>query len=498
MSSNWRPWITVAVLALAALVSYGVPSLARFRLVGPGPLVRTFVDPFRGRPKAPLWTKTRPREEETKAVVQETARAPESQDGSPPPSVEPSLRAQPPKEDISAQGALLTDPNRALKGFHEALQWVERGVGLVRILHIGDSVVTGDLITAEARARLQRAYGDGGPGWIYLARPWEWYTHLGLTLKGSGWVIQSPLLTARGDRRYGLAGLAFSSTPKAETVLSTTGNHPFSRLKVHYLAQPKGGSVLVRVDEEPPVELSTAGDLGPAFRELQLEADAAHTISLRPKGDGDVTLYGLVLERYGPGVVYDAIGSNGGAIQHLAHIDPGDWIEALRFRNPDLVILAFGTNETGYYNIPGPTYAANYREVVRRIRQGLPRASILIMAPMDRGERSETGEIASLPKVIRIVEAQREIAQETGCAFFDTFRAMGGEGAAGRWYFSTPRLMTADFTHPTRTGADALAKLLVEALQQRYMLFREEGPSGNPQEHRAMSEAGPESGQHRH
>ena len=472
MRSSGRPWITAAVLVAAALLPALMPSLGRFQILRPGAFARTFVDPFRGRPKVPLWSR--------EAVIG-AHESPAPAGDSPAPSrqeplessLAPRLRAVPAHDGTSAQDGFLVDPGDALKGFYSALRWAELGVGVVRVLHLGDSVVTGDLITAEAGARLRKAYGDGGPGWMYLARPWEWYMRLGVTLEGGQWQIFSPLLTARKDRRYGLAGLAFSGTPEAETVLRTAKHHPFSRITLHYFAMPKGGSVILQVDRQPPVVLSTAGEPGPAASAFANLEDTPHTLTLKPKGDGDILLYGLVLERDGAGVVYDAIGSNGGAIHHLAHLDAHNWIAALGLRHPDLVILGFGTNESGYYNIPGPAYATDYREVVRRIREALPEAGILLMGPLDRGERGESGEIVTMPRIIKITEAQRKIAEDLGCAFFDTFQAMGGEGAAGRWYFNSPRLMTADFTHPTRAGADRVASLLVESLQARYRAFRQ-------------------------
>jgi len=487
----WRrnPWLAALVLATAALVPVGIPALSRFRLMGVKDLHQTVVDPFLSHPRIPL-VAMRPRTEALKLEPPIPSHPVEAT--IPGGDSKPPLRALPVPKLAPGDEALLSDPQNALKGFHEALARVERGDGLARVLHLGDSVVTGDLITGEARTRLQKAFGDGGPGWIYLQRPWEWYGRPGLTLKGEGWRIQSPILTARRDHLYGLGDIAFASENGAETQLSTGKSQPFSTLEIHYLAQPKGGRIRVKVDKATDLEMGTTGELGPAVKSLPMPSDQPHSLSLRPSGD--TLIYGLVLERKGPGVVYDAIGSNGGAIQHLAKIEALNWIQALRLRRPDLVILAFGTNEVGYYNIPGPAYAADYREVVRRLREALPAASILVMGPMDRGERTEQGEIGTMPNLVRIVEAQRKIAAELGVAFFDTFRAMGGEGAAGRWYLATPRLMTGDFTHPTRTGADRLARLLVEALQGRYQAYRD---SANPQQHPAPAETGAKGSQRR-
>jgi lysophospholipase L1-like esterase len=487
---SWRksPWIAALVLAAAALAPVAVPSWARFRLLGPKEFRQAFLDPFQRRPRIELVAR-RPRPEAPKPDIPLPAPTPGAELAGT--DSKPSLRALPPTPPAPGEEALLLDPHNALKGFHEALARVERGDGLARVLHFGDSVVTGDLITGEARTRFQKSFGDGGPGWIYPQRPWEWYGRPGLTLKGEGWRIQSPVLVGRKDHLYGLGDIAFASQNGAETLLSTGKSQSFSTLEVHYLAQPKGGRIRIKVDKATDLELGTAGESRPAVKSLPMPSDQPHTLNLRPVGE--TLVYGLVLERKGPGVVYDAIGSNGGAIQHLARVEAQNWIEALRLRRPDLVILAYGTNEVGYYNIPGPAYAADYREVVRRIREALPAASILVMGPMDRGERTERGEIGTMPNLVRIVAAQKKIASELGVAFFDSYRAMGGEGAAGRWYLATPRLMTGDFTHPTRTGADRLARLLVEALQTRYQAFRD---SARPQQHPAPAETGAK-GSHR-
>jgi hypothetical protein len=62
-----------------------------------------------------------------------------------------------------------------------------------------------------------------------------------------------------------------------------------------------------------------------------------------------------------------------------------------------------------------------------------------------------------MPTIPRIVEIQRRVARETGCGFFDTFAAMGGDGTMGRWYTERPRLVSADFIHPYPAGGKKIA-----------------------------------------
>ena len=57
------------------------------------------------------------------------------------------------------------------------------------------------------------------------------------------------------------------------------------------------------------------------------------------------------------------------------------------------------------------------------------------------------------------METQRRVARETGCGFFDTFAAMGGEGTMARWYTEQPRLVSADLIHPYPAGGKKIATI---------------------------------------
>jgi lysophospholipase L1-like esterase len=73
----------------------------------------------------------------------------------------------------------------------------------------------------------------------------------------------------------------------------------------------------------------------------------------------------------------------------------------------------------------------------------------------------------------RLVAYQRRIAAETGCAFFDTFIAMGGEGTVARWYGAKPKLMGGDFTHPTAQGAEIVGTLIYDALIEAFEMHKQ-------------------------
>ncbi len=112
------------------------------------------------------------------------------------------------------------------------------------------------------------------------------------------------------------------------------------------------------------------------------------------------------------------------------------------------------------------------KEVVRRLHSALPGGSILLMSPMDRGERNKAGEIDTIAMIPRLVDIEMHVANESGAAFFNTFQAMGGAGTMARWYAAEPRLVGADFIHPMPAGAKIVGELLYNALRDGYNQYK--------------------------
>jgi lysophospholipase L1-like esterase len=147
----------------------------------------------------------------------------------------------------------------------------------------------------------------------------------------------------------------------------------------------------------------------------------------------------------------------------------------LQHRKPDLVVINYGTNESQYASADQMEhYEKDLREVIRRVRASLPQASILILSPMDRGQRAAGGKIVTKPSIPMIVEMQRRVALDTGCAFFDTFKAMGGEGTMAKWYAGAGKnhFVGGDLTHPTAEGAEIVGRLIYEALGDGYAKYK--------------------------
>jgi len=109
---------------------------------------------------------------------------------------------------------------------------------------------------------------------------------------------------------------------------------------------------------------------------------------------------------------------------------------------------------------------------VNRLRRALPNVSLLLMSPMDRAERVAGGDIVTLATIPKLVAIQERVARDTGCAFFNTFEAMGGSGTMARWYETHPRMVAADFIHPSPAGAKLVGNLLYQAIYDGFTKYK--------------------------
>ena len=366
----------------------------------------------------------------------------------------------------------IVDPGGAMGHFYEALRRTDgkQPGAITRVLHYGDSPVTADSITADVRALLQTRFGDAGHGFVLIAKPWAWYGHRGVDLQARGWRI-SPATQARArDGYHGLGGVSFEGGAGAFSTV-TLADDGHTKAEVDYLRQPGGGVFEVEAKGTTLGTVDTGGTAKePGFAAFALP-EGTESVTLRVT-QGTVRLFGWTFEKNGPGVIYHSLGLNGGQIQAvLRYFEPEQWAGQLRHQRPDLVVINYGTNESVFPEYIERYYPDELRKVIARVKADVPEASVLVMGPMDRGERDAGGDIVTVPVLPRIVELQREIAAETGCAFFDTFEAMGGAGTMRRWYEAQPRLVSADFMHPLPAGAAKVGGLLYGAMMRGYGRF---------------------------
>jgi lysophospholipase L1-like esterase len=361
----------------------------------------------------------------------------------------------------------------ALDHFHKALRRAELKQGSVRIVHYGDSPTTADLITADVRELLQTQFGDAGHGFHLIAKPWAWYEHRGVSVTAEGWEAYPANQSKLSDRWYGLGGVAFEGRAGAWSRYRIPARvAPFPLFELSGVKRPDGGSVQIFADGELAATVPTGAVANVEFTErIELPA-GTRDIQLQVT-QGSVRLFGVNFLRTQPGVIYSSLGINGAYINVLSRmIQPDHWARVLQQEKPDLIVINYGTNESVFEAFVDHQYDRELREAIRRAKAATPEASLLIMSPMDRGQRMSTGEIGTVPALQRVVAVQQRAAAETGCGFYNTFLAMGGPGTMGKWYEAEPRLVGADFIHPMPGGARIIGNLFYKALLDGYNKYK--------------------------
>ena len=355
----------------------------------------------------------------------------------------------------------------ALSSFFRALDSIKLGgprFEPVRILHFGDSHTAADILTAGIRKRFQDKYGDGGPGYLVARNPFSTPRHGVVSNASSGWVIDGVGKNAGNDGSYGLAGISMTTYKAGERIWLQTMCTSF---EVYYLLSPGGGTIDITVDGasvlEKPLSLNSATaepgytsfEGGPMSNEHRLEI-----VTLKP---GKVRILGIVAEHIAPlpGVSYDVLGINGARAVRLTNWNQELFLANIKRRQPDLIIVAYGTNEVTDDDWSVESYARMFSGILKRFQTAAPKASILVFGPPDRADVPAAGS-----KMPQMIEAQRRAAKLAGAAFWSSYDAMGGAGSMNSW--ASQGLGQGDYVHLTSAGYLKLGNMFYEGLNRAY------------------------------
>ena len=363
------------------------------------------------------------------------------------------------------------DPGgHALDAFHAALRRTEKG-GQAHLVFYGASHVASDLFTGYIRRALQTRFGDAGHGYVMPAKPWRWYRHADVNIESTNrW--HTDRVNKKDDRKdgwYGLAGMTVSSSSKKDFAkVSTTHDNELgrnvSRFELYVLRQPGGGRADIRIDGKLVRRIDTGSiEYEAAYERFDVK-DGSHTFEIRPKGDGEVRIFGLTLDRDVPGVVVDTLGINGSRAQYQLEWNESVVKEQLARRKPDLIVLAYGTNEAGDDDDPIEDYETRLRQVMSRAKVAAPGASCLLIGPSDRPLKMPDGSLGPRPRTGQLIEVQRRVSAQMGCGFFDLVAFQGGEMSMLTWVAADPPMAAKDYVHYSRKGYERLGEVLLQAL----------------------------------
>jgi lysophospholipase L1-like esterase len=359
-----------------------------------------------------------------------------------------------------------------LDKFFRSLSTVKRRIEPVRIMHFGDSHTAADILTAEIRRSFQRDFGDGGAGYMVPRNPMSTPRRGVVSGATSGWVVDGIGGRVEANGIYGLAGIGLSTTQADERAwIEATCNH----FEVYFLRQPGGGTIDILVDGisvlEQPISLASDAPL-PDYFTAPIPADRMHRIEVRTTTPGKTRILGIVTEHIAPGVSYDVLGINGARAKRLISWNDTAFVDNIVQRKPDLIIVAYGTNEVSDDDWTIESYQRMFASILRRFRRAAPQASILVYGPPDRADIQLGGKMPAM------IAAQRRAAMEVGAAFWDSYGAMGGAGSMDVW--ASMGLGQGDRVHLTSAGYQRMGSMFYEDISDAYKKYLARAPRNTP------------------
>ncbi|WP_224361439.1 GDSL-type esterase/lipase family protein [Hyalangium versicolor] len=377
----------------------------------------------------------------------------------------------------------LIDGATALKGTFARLRALEEKKGTERldIVQLGASHTAAHYFTDAVRGSLTQKFGDGGRGFIAAGKssPRLAAAHVTRELTGEWQVLDAQQPEAQPGEAWGLSGIRAVGAPGASLRIQfcdgcPPAKSPQAQLALYWLDSPGAGRMDVKVDGQPvsPEDPAPAPVTAPTVRIRTIPVTGPeHTLEVTNAGEGPITVLGASLDFEQPGITYDAAGLPGSTAFTLSHEDPVALDTQLSARKPQLLVLWYGTNESGLPDLDSEALHKDYVALISRMRASTG-AECLLIGPTDRLVQDASGHWTEAVALARVLSTLPKVARDAGCAYWSARAAMGGERSMLRWQRSTPVLGHEDGTHLTQPGYEQLAASFVKELLGAYDTYK--------------------------
>lgn len=329
----------------------------------------------------------------------------------------------------------------------------------VHIVQIGDSHTAADFFSGTLRDKFQARYGNAGIGFVPPS--------IIAGQRTANFVFTEPkkqwsFLTSRKDDapNFPLGGFIISPLTSHSTLTMKERNPSSYQYDMRVLYQTGyPASVTVRGGKGGTLNLAPSSEW-----RFSDSVPVTFPAEITANEQSPLNIGGWFITRNHPGVMLSSVGINGATIAMTGKWQP-QWVNTLAQTDPEMVILAYGTNEAFNDTLDLDLYRQQLTNVVRSIRSNMPDAVILLVGPGDSIKNKTASDCrsqqpANLHNVMRI---QQSVAKSEGLLYWDWQQFMGGDCAINSWVLRD--LARPDKVHLSGPGYEKSATALYNALE---------------------------------
>ncbi len=391
------------------------------------------------------------------------------------------------------------------------LNSVKETNGSIRIAYFGDSIIEGDLITQQLRYNLQSRYGGDGIGFVPITSIVASFRRTIRHSFAKNWETMSFMTPYKAEYPLGLGGFVyiprnFYTVQKAIEVVSDTlinsvidsvatftppvapkqetqryyvntpswikyqnanvsgGARQFDRIRLFYSHARPGSVVKVGFDDKPAQSFNLTP--GEAVQTINLSRGIPiKSLYLEFSITDPVHVYGISFDKPN-GVFVDNFSIRGFSGMYFQRI-PKPILEVFQKNlKYDLIILQYGENVSNPKAKSYSFYRTGMIKTIRYLQAAFPEIPILLVSAHDRSIKV-VDKYQTSPDIPILIKAQSEIADSTGCAFWNLYEAMGGKDSMQKYVKNVPPLAAKDYTHFNQAGANKIADMLTDFLLNR-------------------------------
>lgn len=327
----------------------------------------------------------------------------------------------------------------------------------VHIVQFGDSHTAADEMTNVLRQQLQNALGNGGMGWgmpMYFSG--QRMARFGYD--NAGW--QPISSRTQRNENYTLGGLnAVPLRTGATLTIKSKQPEQIQNILIS-IRQAAGEDAFTGVDADGKSFTLEAPIKNNHWQTVRFSAKLPFTITAQNNRSSALGGW-WAKNQNGSGAVVSALGINGAELSYWNRWS-SDWQNELTAVAPNLVILAYGTNEAYNDNLDVEQTRSILVDKIQKIRASSPQTAVMIVSAPESLKRT-AGECGSRPVKLSAVQSmQLEVAQSMHTLYWDWQKAMGGSCSMKSWI--NQGLGRADGVHFSASGYQRLGHSLASDL----------------------------------